>query len=293
MILKKLEMMSARKNDRITIGNTTIRCAFTMMTLPRLMRGFITMEKRHRCRHPRSIASGATGYTRQVNMTSGSITYEKSIQHTMDAMRATPVVLCIREDDSTSAYHAAAAAIHGGLTCIEMTLTTPDAISIIRKLQTEHPHTMIGAGTVLTIDDVEAVADAGAAFAMSPATDASIIRAAHNHGMLAIPGAATPTEVWRAYYHAGARIVKIFPVAFCGGLDFIRALKGPLPQVPLLPTSGVPTEQAEDYLSESNVFAVGVSRQIVTREAVQSRNWDIITQRAQVWAEIAAHNNIP
>lgn len=291
MKFKKSEVRLLSGNTRLNKSVAAVRCAFTMTALPSLMRGWMTMANRQRCRYITPAAS-ARGNAQRACISTGLTEHEKRIEKTMGEIREAPVVLCVREDDATSAYRAAAAAIDGGLRCIEMTLTTPDATSIIRNLQADHPHAVVGAGTVLTMEDVEAVADAGAAFAMSPATDASIIRSAHRHGMLAIPGAATATEVWRAYYYAGARIVKIFPVAFCGGLGFVRALQGPLPQVPLLPTSGVPTEQAPDFLRESNVFAVGVSRQIITREAVKACDWDLITQRARVWADIATRKNI-
>lgn len=230
-----------------------------------------------------------TALVNRLMHTSSSSSYER-ISQTICDMKASPVVLCIRENDSQVAYSAACAAIRGGVKCLEMTLTTPGATSMIGRLREGHPEALIGAGTVLTHEDVKAAADAGAAFAMSPVTDAAIIRTIHEHGLLAIPGAATPTEIWRAFHHAGARMVKIFPVAQCGGIDFVRALQGPLPQVPLLPTNGMPSESAADFLRERNVIAVGACRQIIPRELLRVGDWDAVTRLAHVWAEIAARS---
>lgn len=202
-------------------------------------------------------------------------------------MRASRIVLCVRMEDANLAISAARAALRGGIRCIEITLTTPDAISLIAQLRHEFPDAIIGAGTVLTLCDVHAIASVGAAFAMSPATDVSVVRAAHARSILAIPGTATPSEVCHAYYSAGAHVVKVFPIALCGGIDFVRALQGPLGHIPLLPTSGIQVDNVTQFLQEANVFGIGASSQIVTRHAVLQHDWDTITRNSRYWMDLA------
>lgn len=132
--------------------------------------------------------------------------------------------------------------------------------------------------------------ECGARFALSPVTDERIIRQAHDLGLLAVPGAATPTEMHNAYHKAGARLVKIFPVNLYGGIDFVKAMQGPLGHIPLLPTSGIDAESLPEYLAARNVWAVGASRQILLKDALERSDWDRITQGASEWAAIAAKN---
>lgn len=108
--------------------------------------------------------------------------------------------------------------------------------------------------------------------------------------MLSVPGAATPTEIHNAYHHAGARLVKVFPLNLCGGVEFVKAMQGPLGHIPLLPTSGVDLETLPKYLAARNVWAVGASRQILLKDALGHGDWNTITERASVWAAIAAEH---
>lgn len=208
---------------------------------------------------------------------------------TLQAIRASPVILCLRHNDPERTFEVACAAIHGGVRVIEVTFTTPRAAEILYKLRDKFPHVTVGAGTVLTENDVRIAADAGAAFVMSPGTDIEIVRQAEASSMLAIPGAATPTEICHAYYRAGARVVKLFPVMLCGGLEFIRAIQGPLGHIPLVPTSGISTDLIEDFLSEPNVLAISTSRQIVHPAAFARCDWDDIAHRAKFWTTAAAN----
>ncbi|KAI0563787.1 KDPG/KHG aldolase [Gracilaria domingensis] len=212
-----------------------------------------------------------------------AIANEARLASTLHALRASPVVLCVRHRDASVAYEAAAAALRGGLRCIEITLTTPSAVQLIRDLHSQFPSACIGAGTVLSHEQVALIHQAGACFAMSPITDASIITACNVRGLLPVPGAATPTECFRAHHH-GARIVKVFPINLYGGLNFVKAMQGPLPDIPLLPTSGIRLETLPDYLSQPNVFAVGASRQILPPDALTANNWRVISDNAALWA---------
>ena len=166
-------------------------------------------------------------------------------------------------------------------------MTTPGAPDIIAELRKRYPEALIGAGTVMTLEDVEAVHRAGALFALSPILDPPIITALHEHGILAVPGATTPTECWHAY-RTGAKIVKVFPTNLCGGMDFIKAMQEPLGQIPLMPTFGVSATLLPQYLAEPNVFAVGVNRLVFQREAIASGDWETVKDRAKKWAAVAA-----
>lgn len=206
------------------------------------------------------------------------------VANTLHALRQSPVVLCIRLSNAEAAEAAAMAALRGGLQTIEITLTTPHALSIITRLVKAFPQAVIGAGTVLSTPCVQAAAQAGARFIMSPVVDTSVIHAAHTHDLLAIPGALTPTEIHMAY-NAGAHVVKIFPISVMGGISYVRALKGPLAHIPLLPTSGITLDTLDSYLLESNVLAIGASSQILTKDAVANEEWHIVEENARVWAD--------
>ncbi|MDX1650642.1 MAG: DUF1805 domain-containing protein, partial [Myxococcota bacterium] len=128
-----------------------------------------------------------------------------------------------------------------------------DALGALAEL----PDAVVGAGTVLEAAQVKAVAEAGGRFVISPVFDPEVVDAAHGHGLLAVPGAATPTEILAAWRH-GAHLVKVFPAAALGGPAFLRALRGPLPEVPLVPTSG-PTSRdlAEWFAAGANLVGIG------------------------------------
>ena len=161
------------------------------------------------------------------------------------------VILCIRLTDGSGLLDAARAAIRGGLSVIELTLTTPGALEAMATLA-EEGEALVGAGTVLTVDQVGQVAAAGGGFAMSPVFDRAVLEAAHQHGLLAVPGAATPGEILAAY-QGGAKLVKVFPSGALGGPAFLKAVRGPLGHIPMVPTSGPTAETLADY------FAVGAS----------------------------------
>ncbi len=186
-------------------------------------------------------------------------------------------------EDPELAFAAASAAIQGGLQCVEITMTTPQPDDVMRRLIDRHPEAHIGAGTVLSQSDADIAFRAGASFALSPVVDLEVIRYCNDLGMLAVPGAATPTEVHTAFAQGGAKLVKIFPTNAYGGAEYIKALSGPLGHIPLLPTSGIRLDSVEEYLGLRNVVAVGVSRQILTATALEARDWGAITANAAVW----------
>lgn len=204
------------------------------------------------------------------------------VLQTLADLADVPVVVCIRQPDLARARLAAGAALDGGLRAIEVTLTTPGALELIAELAAD-PRAIPGAGTVLCPADAHAVADAGGRFALSPVTDAAVVSAAAGRGLLAVPGAATPTEI-HAAHRAGASLVKVFPIGPLGGVDFIRAVRGPLPQVPLLPTNGVRTEQLADYLA-AGVVAVGMAGELFPAGALAAADPAPIASRARAIVE--------
>lgn len=170
-------------------------------------------------------------------------------------MVADGVFLCVRLGRGAPLVEACRAAVRGGLKVLEITLTTPGALEAIKQLAGE-AGVVVGGGTVLTRDDARAVAKAGGRFALSPVFDPAVVDEAHRLGLLAVPGTATATEVLAAHRH-GARLVKLFPAAALGGPAYLRALRGPLPGVPLVPTNGITAENLADYVAAGAV-AVGV-----------------------------------
>jgi 2-dehydro-3-deoxyphosphogluconate aldolase/(4S)-4-hydroxy-2-oxoglutarate aldolase len=169
------------------------------------------------------------------------------------------VFLCVRLGPGAPLVDACRAAVRGGLTLLEITLTSPGALEAIETLSRESG-VVAGGGTVLTRDDVRAVAEAGGRFALSPVFDPEVVDEAHRRGLLAVPGAATATEILAAHRY-GARMVKVFPAAALGGPAYLRALRGPLPHIPLVPTNGVTSETLGDYVAAGAV-AVGVGGEV-------------------------------
>lgn len=224
------------------------------------------------------------------------------IAHTLHRLEQSQLILCIRESDSDAAYNAASAAIRGGIRAVELTLTTPNALDILLQLHNDYYHdyhgVQLGAGTVMSVDQVDLLAAAlddserVVKFVMSPVTDAAVVARAHDNGILAIPGAMTPTEIWHAYHTCGANVVKVFPMSACG-TAFVQALNGPMGHVKLLPTSSVDRSELGVYLRSDNVLAVGVSRQIVDSDLIANKDWDAIRRNARDWITLAQQQHAP
>lgn len=181
------------------------------------------------------------------------------IEDTLRRLLADGVVLCVRFSNEKLVMDACRAAIRGGLRVIEITLTTPDALEFIAELSKEEG-VLVGAGTVLSVDDLVAVEQAGGRFALSPVFDPVVIAEARRRGVLAIPGAATPSEALTAYRY-GAPIVKIFPSGALGGPAYLRAIRGPLAHIPMLPTSGPTSDTMADWI-DAGAVAVGVGPEV-------------------------------
>ena len=181
------------------------------------------------------------------------------IERTRSEFLADGVILCIRLRRREEVLEACRAALSGGLRILEITLTTPGALDVIETLASEGK-ALVGGGTVLSADDARAVAARGGHFALSPVFDPEVVDEAHRLGLLAVPGTATPREILAAHRH-GARLVKVFPAGALGGPAYIRSVRGPLPDIPLIPTSGPSAQTLAEYMSAGAV-AVGVGAEV-------------------------------
>jgi 2-dehydro-3-deoxyphosphogluconate aldolase/(4S)-4-hydroxy-2-oxoglutarate aldolase len=184
--------------------------------------------------------------------------------------RLVPVVVI---DDAAAATDLADALAGGGITCAEITLRTPAGIDAIRAVA-GRPDFVVGAGTVLTPDQVDAAVDAGAAFLVSPGLDDEVLARAAERGIPIVPGVATATEIQRALRH-GLRHVKLFPAGALGGLGAVRAFAGPFPDVRFLPSGGVSIDNAAAYLDHPSVFAVSGSW-MVPSAAIAAGDFDTV-----------------
>jgi 2-dehydro-3-deoxyphosphogluconate aldolase/(4S)-4-hydroxy-2-oxoglutarate aldolase len=190
------------------------------------------------------------------------------------------IVPVIRAPTAELALRAAEAVLAGGISIFEITMTVPDAPAVIRALVARlGDRAVVGAGTVLDAEAAHACIDAGAAFVVSPGLDLGTVAAAHGRGVPMMPGALTPTEVIAAW-KSGAEMVKIFPCGAVGGPKYLRALRGPLPDVKLLPTGGVNAENAADYIA-AGAAALGVGSELVDIAALAAGNDAVVTERAR------------
>ena len=177
----------------------------------------------------------------------------------------------------------------GGVRAIEVTMTVPDAVSLIRKLAASLPASsdlLLGAGTVVDPETARAVIDAGARFVVSPVFRPEVVKACHAGGAAAAPGCFTPTEILNAH-DLGADIVKVFPATALGP-QFIKDVRAPLPQLKLMPTGGVSLDNAGDWIRARDV-AVGAGSALLDARAIEEGRLDVLTANAsRIVASVAA-----
>lgn len=191
----------------------------------------------------------------------------------------------LRTDDAEAAGPAMDAAVRGGFRIGEFTLTIPNALDLIREFS-KRDDLVVGAGTVLTVDDAERAVEAGAKYLVSPVVDEAMIEAAGRLGVAAMPGTHTPTEMLRAY-RAGARLQKLFPAAGIGA-KYIKACLGPMPFLNIVPTHGVHASNAASHL-KAGAHAIGFVAPLFDPELMRSQNFAGIEERA-VKLLAAVHN---
>jgi 2-dehydro-3-deoxyphosphogluconate aldolase/(4S)-4-hydroxy-2-oxoglutarate aldolase len=195
------------------------------------------------------------------------------------------IVPVVRAASPDEARMAAEAVCEGGIPIVEITMTVPGAVEVIRELaKNSASGVLIGAGTVLNAEAARRCLDAGAQFLVSPGLNLQTVELAIREAKLIIAGALTPTEVMAAW-EAGADFVKIFPCVQVGGAKYIKALKGPFPQVPLVPTGGVNLTNASEFI-EAGVAALGVGGECVQAEALKSKKPEIIVENARKFLAI-------
>jgi 2-dehydro-3-deoxyphosphogluconate aldolase/(4S)-4-hydroxy-2-oxoglutarate aldolase len=195
------------------------------------------------------------------------------------------IVPVVRAASAQQAMQAAAAVSAGGIPIVEITMTVPGAIDVIAQLaKTKGTDVLIGAGTVLDAETARRCIDAGADFLVSPGFDLPTVQLARQQDKLMMAGALTPTEVIAAW-KAGSDFVKIFPCGTVGGAKYIKALKGPLPQVRMVPTGGVNLDTAADFI-QAGADALGIGGELISAAACKSGNLSVITEAARRYVAI-------
>jgi 2-dehydro-3-deoxyphosphogluconate aldolase/(4S)-4-hydroxy-2-oxoglutarate aldolase len=205
----------------------------------------------------------------------------------LNSLQETGLVPVLRAASVEQAIALATAVAAGGVKVLEVTMTVPGALQVIRRLVAERPDILIGAGTVLDPETARACILEGAQFIVSPALNLHTIELCHRYSIAVLPGALTPTEVLTAW-QAGADIVKVFPAGAMGGASYLASLKGPFPQIKMIPTGGVSLATAAAFL-HAGAFALGVGSDLVDPQAMAAGNSDIVTENARKYLAIV-HN---
>ena len=194
------------------------------------------------------------------------------------------IVPGIRTSSAEDGRFAADAIAKGGIPIVEITMTVPKAIDVISDMVRNAPNVVVGAGTVLDLETARRCLDAGASFLTSPGLNLKIVEFAVKENILVIAGAMTPSEVITAW-QAGSELVKVFPCAPIGGPAYIKALKGPFPQVPIIAAGGVNQETAADYIL-AGAAAVGIGGRLIPKAAIEHRKPEQISELARRFLRI-------
>ncbi|WP_439672687.1 2-keto-3-deoxy-6-phosphogluconate aldolase [Cupriavidus necator] len=190
-----------------------------------------------------------------------------------------PVIPVLEFHSVDEALHVSEALVTGGLPLLEITLRTPVALEAIKAVAAALPQACVGAGTVLNVEQLHAVRDAGAQFAVSPGLTPALAKGAQGAGISLLPGVATASEAMAAL-EAGFTFLKFFPAQAAGGVPMLKSLGGPLPQLRFCPTGGIDAALAPTYLALPNVVCVGGSW-VVPKDAVASGDWGRIRTLAE------------
>jgi 2-dehydro-3-deoxyphosphogluconate aldolase/(4S)-4-hydroxy-2-oxoglutarate aldolase len=185
-------------------------------------------------------------------------------------IQETGIIPAIRTDTTDEARFAAGAVFRSGIPVLELTMTVPGALELLSELRRDHPDAVVGAGTVLNEELAQQCMDAGAQFLTSPGIDPSVIDFAAEKNLAIIPGALSPSEVMLAI-KSKVDFIKVFPCSLLGGPGYIRALKAPFPNAPLIASGGVNQVTAKDYLS-AGASVLGIRGELIPRQAIEARN---------------------
>ena len=208
-------------------------------------------------------------------------------QEVLAALRDGGIVPVIRADSADTALRIVDALVSGGIRTLEITMTVPDAIGAIKAVSDRFGSSvLLGAGTVTSRALAEGSLDAGAEFLVTPCVVPDVIAVAKERDVAVLPGAMTPTEVFTAW-SAGGDIVKIFPASNVGGASYLKALKGPFPQIPLCPTGGVNLQTIGEFV-KAGASAVGVGGELVSKAAIDAGDYGKITELAKQYVAALA-----
>jgi 2-dehydro-3-deoxyphosphogluconate aldolase/(4S)-4-hydroxy-2-oxoglutarate aldolase len=195
------------------------------------------------------------------------------------------LVPVLRAQSEAEGHALVEAMLAGGVTVVEVTMTVPGAVDLLRALKKEHgSKLLLGSGTVTTAAQAVATIEAGAEFVVSPSLHPEVIATTKALGKVSIPGALTPTEVITAW-NAGADYVKIFPCSAVGGASYLRSLRAPFPELQLIPTGGVTQQTAADFL-KAGARALGVGADLVNAKAIAEGKPELVTDAARAYLEI-------
>jgi 2-dehydro-3-deoxyphosphogluconate aldolase/(4S)-4-hydroxy-2-oxoglutarate aldolase len=208
-----------------------------------------------------------------------------SIIEIMAASPVMPVIVLDRVDD---AVPLAEALMSGGIRVLEVTMRTPAALDSVRAIRAALPDALVGVGTITNVADLEAARAAGARFGVSPGTTPDLLAHARGWNFPFLPGVMTPSDVMRAI-EAGFAAMKLFPARQAGGVEMLKALGGPFPQVRFCPTGGIDADSAASYLALPNVVCVGGSW-LSPPALVATRDWGQIRRRAEAAAQLARNS---
>lgn len=200
-------------------------------------------------------------------------------------IRSEKVIALIRADGPYSLIDCARALAAGGLSVIELTMTTPGALAVLAQAAKELPDVVFGMGTVLDAQTVAAAQAAGAKFIVTPAVRPTVLAACQERGLAVLGGALTPTEAYTSY-ELGADVIKIFPAEYFGPA-YIKSIKAPFPHLNVMPTGGVTPETVADFL-KAGAFATAAGSSLVQPAALKAKDWAAITARAREFVAAAA-----
>jgi 2-dehydro-3-deoxyphosphogluconate aldolase/(4S)-4-hydroxy-2-oxoglutarate aldolase len=197
------------------------------------------------------------------------------------------IVPVLRARSAKEGHALVEALMAGGITVMEVTMTVPGAVGLLRELKKEHgDKLLLGSGTVTDAAQAEETIDSGAEFVVSPSFHPDVVAKTKQRGKVSIPGALTPTEVITAW-RAGADYVKIFPCSAVGGAPYLKALLAPFPELQLIPTGGVTLQTAADFL-KAGARALGVGTDLVNPKAIEEGKPEKVTETARAYVEIVA-----
>jgi len=198
------------------------------------------------------------------------------------------IIPAVRVSSHDDALFACEAVAQAGIPIVELTMTVPGAVDLLVAINRHTPELIAGAGTVLDLDTAKRCLDAGAHFLTSPGLELDVVEFAAKREVLVLPGALTPSEVLAAW-KAGGDMVKVYPCAQVGGPKYIKALRGPFPQIPLIASGGVNHHTASEFIL-AGAAALGIGGNLIPREAVQERRPERIAELARRFREIVVES---